>query len=257
MSKKILLIDDEKEVVHIMRKHMQAAGYDAHVAYDGKQGLDAAQELHPHLVLTDIAMPTMDGIRFYQELRARQDIGHIPVIVVSAYGAHEDEMRSLGVKDYLIKPFNTQALLSKVSSFFETRKACRVFIATKMLFLTKVILDEAKEAVQHLDIHVTNDQGTVADEAIELRPDLLILDVDMFTAFSPEGTVRYLRSKEILKETQILLMRSINVDTSPESNTGQAAVERCLSAGASHYIGCLNKEAFEKIVADYCQGWSS
>ena len=103
MSKRILLIDDERDIVQIMRKKVQAAGYEVSVAYNGEEGLEITEHEHPHLILTDVMMPVMDGLRFYRELKSRQDLSHIPVIVASAHGGTEDAFRVLGIKDFLNK----------------------------------------------------------------------------------------------------------------------------------------------------------
>ena len=130
MSKRILLIDDEKDMVQIMRKKMQAAGFQVSVAYNGKDGLEITGNEHPHLILTDVVMPVMDGLTFYHELKSRQDLSHIPVIVASAHGGTEETFRALGVKDFLTKPFDTQALLDKVNLFFrQTRRSSRAHLS--------------------------------------------------------------------------------------------------------------------------------
>jgi len=133
MLKRILLIDDEKDIVHIMRKKIQAAGFQVSVAYNGKDGLEITGNEHPHLILTDVAMPVMDGLTFYHELKSRQGISHIPVIVATAHGGTEDAFRVLGVKDFLTKPFDSQVLLDRVNRFFCQNKAVKVVMATKML----------------------------------------------------------------------------------------------------------------------------
>lgn len=252
MAKKILLIDDEKDILDIMRKQIQRAGYETHTACNGKQGLETAQQLHPHLVLTDIGMPVMDGITFYNELKSRPGLSHIPVIVISAYGSPEEDLRRRGVKDYLIKPFNTEILLQKVASFFTQQKAMKVLIATKMLYLMRVIIEEA--VVPELEIDLMNDQSAVTDKAMVLKPDLILLDVDMFTAFSAPGTVNYLRKQESLKETRILLIRGMDINSAESVSTGEEKlIKECLAAGASHYVGRLNRRIFSELVREYCR----
>ena len=254
MSKRILLIDDEKDVISIIKKKLQQAGYEPFVAYNGQEGLNLTEEIHPHLILTDIAMPVMDGFVFYSELKNRQDIRHIPVIVSSAYGTSEERMRTLGVKDFLLKPYSTDSLLDKVAHFFKEREAFRILIATKMLNLMKTILQDVDEHVRHLDIHMTNNYHTIIDEALVLKPDLIIIDVDMFISPTADEVVNLLRQQESLKETGILLNRNTLGDeiTSKGSELNKQSKE-CLANGASHFIGPLNKDSILKIVHEYCQ----
>lgn len=255
MSKRILLIDDEKDMVQIMRKKMQAAGFQVSVAYNGKDGLEITGNEHPHLILTDVVMPVMDGLTFYHELKSRQDLSHIPVIVASAHGGTEETFRALGVKDFLTKPFDTQALLDKVNLFFRQTKAVKVIMATKMLFLMKNILNETLDASQKIELHMTNNQSTIVDEVVSIKPDMIILDVDMFIVPSAHEVVRLLREHPELKETTILLTRSMLGDlaTLAGSRHPDKSVEDCLARGASHFIGSLNKNSFSSILQEYCR----
>jgi|CXWL01.1.fsa_nt_gi DNA-binding response OmpR family regulator len=255
MSKRILLIDDEKDIVQIMRKKIQAAGFQVSVAYNGRDGLEITSSEHPHLILTDVVMPVMDGFAFYHELKNRQDVSHIPVIVATAHGGTEETFRALGVKDFLTKPFDTQVLLDKVNHFFLQTKAVKVVMATKMLFLMKNILSETLGAAQKIDLHMTNDHSTIVDEAVALKPDLIILDVDMFIVPSAHEVVRLLREHVELKETTILLTRSMLGDLAAlaGSRHPDKSVEDCLARGASHFIGSLNKNSFTTILQEYCR----
>lgn len=255
MAKKILLIDDEKDIVQIMRKKLQTAGYEVSVAYNGKDGLDITGQEHPHLIMTDVVMPVMDGFIFYQELKSREDVRHIPVIVASAHGTTEDAFRAIGVKDFLVKPFDTQHLVNIVNSFFHGARAVNVLMATKMIYLMRSILNDTPDLNRRIDLHLTNDPASVLDESLKLRPELIVLDVDMFLNPSGQETVRALRERPELKETTILLTRSMLGDSSVFSSNREAdkAVGDCLARGASHFIGALNKNSFMAIVQEYCR----
>ncbi len=253
MSKKILLIDDETEVVNILQKHVHRAGYEAHVAYNGQEALTIAQQIHPHLILTDIAMPVMDGIAFYKEVKSRRDLQHIPIMFASAYGASEERMRDLGAKEFLVKPFDRNTLLTKFGAFFDAHKARRMFIATKMHRLMQTILEENRAAVSALDIQVTNEIENVVALIAGYKPDVVLLDIDMFYAPSASDIVRALREQPSLEETQILLMRSILIDFSAGAlNAKSVIVEQCLSSGASHFIGHLSFDSFSTVLKEYC-----
>jgi DNA-binding response OmpR family regulator len=253
MSKKILIIDDEKEIVSIMKKKMQAAGYDVSVAYNGQEGLDVSHEEHPHLILTDVVMPVMDGFAFYNQLKSSEDISHIPVIVATAHGTTEDMFRELGAKDFLVKPFNTQKLLDKVGGYFKDQRAYKVLIATKMFYLMKNILNESPEVAQKLDIHLTNHQDTLITDARVLNPDLIILDVSLCIKPTADEVVRELRKEEDLKETNILLIRNTLGESSSRVNQPDKTIEECLARGASHFVGLLNRESFLTVIKEYCR----
>lgn len=253
MSKKILLIDDETDVVNILQRQVQRAGYEAHVAYNGQEALAIAQQIHPHLILTDIAMPVMDGFAFYKEVKSRRDLHHIPIIVASAYGASEEKMRLLGAKDFLVKPFDKNTLLTKVGAFFDTHKSKKMFIATKMHRLMQTILDENKEPMTPLSWQLTNEVESIVTKAAAYKPDVILLDIDMFMTPSAADVVRMLREQEGLDECHILLMRSILIDFSGGALTAKSVVvEQCLSNGASHFIGHLSFDSFSTVLKEYC-----
>ncbi len=252
MAKKILIIDDEKDVADIIKKKIQNAGYDVYVAYNGKEGLELTQQIHPDLILTDIVMPIMDGFAFYNELKSRPDIQHIPVIVSTAYGTTQDRLIEMGVKDFLQKPYNTQSLVGALSQFFTKTRAFKVLIVTKMFFLMKNIVADSKDIAQQLDIKVTNNQETLLHDALEFKPELIILDVDMFIKPTADEITAQLRAQESLKETRILLNRSMLGDEPALIKSSNQMVQQCLQNGASQYVGSLNRDSFLTIVSEYC-----
>ena len=239
----------------IMRKKIQAAGYEVSIAYNGKDGLEITGQEHPHLIMADVMMPVMDGFAFYHELKNRQDLSHIPVIITSAHGGTEETFRTLGVKDFLTKPFDTKILLDKVNHFFQGTRAVKVLMATKMIFLMKSILNESWDTTQNIDLRLTNSPSTIVEEAIELKPNLIVLDVDMFFSPTADEVVRLLRDHSELKETVILLTRSMLGDLASlaGSRHSDKSVENCLARGASHFVGSLNKNSFLSLIHEYCQ----
>ncbi len=82
--KKILVIDDEPDVVRYLETLLQDNGYQTVSAPDGKQGFEKARAEHPDLICLDITMPEKSGVRFYRELREDRELGAVPVVVVTA-----------------------------------------------------------------------------------------------------------------------------------------------------------------------------
>jgi two-component system alkaline phosphatase synthesis response regulator PhoP len=118
--RKILLIDDEVHAVELMQKSIQrSSNYDVQIAFNGQEGLSLARTFHPQLIITDVAMPIMDGFMFYRELRNSPELKNTPVVITSAYALREQQFRELGAKDFLVKPFNMTMLMTIVGSFFE------------------------------------------------------------------------------------------------------------------------------------------
>lgn len=111
----ILVVDDEKEIVDILRKVLSEAGYDVTVAYDGKQAIEYLQNGSFGLIVMDVMMPKVNGIE--ATVRMRQ-FSNVPILMLSAKTEHTDKCLGLssGADDYLSKPFYRDELLARVQS---------------------------------------------------------------------------------------------------------------------------------------------
>ncbi|MBL7151283.1 MAG: response regulator [Candidatus Omnitrophica bacterium] len=119
---KILLIDDEVELLKLLQARLQHEGYDVIYLDSGKDAASVAQEKKPDLILLDIMMPGKDGYDVCAELKkAGSDTASIPVIIFTAKPDWQKEMDSLGkfakADDYISKPFDAEALLDKIKRF--------------------------------------------------------------------------------------------------------------------------------------------
>lgn len=112
--KKVLLIDDELEIVELLKMRLEANDYTVVAAFDGTQGLEKAKKEKPDLIILDVGMPKMDGFTFVRELKKIADVKSTPVIVLTARDKMEDIFKLEGVSHYLAKPFNADELLQKV-----------------------------------------------------------------------------------------------------------------------------------------------
>lgn len=121
MPKKILLVDDEPEIVEICRDYLKASGYDVVTAKDGAQGLSSARREKPDLVVMDVMMPEMDGYATYQSLREDPATCHIPVILLTAKTQAADRRRfvELKVAGVITKPFDPLTLADQVATVLE------------------------------------------------------------------------------------------------------------------------------------------
>ena len=117
MAKKILLIEDEKIMVDLLRKKLTKEGYDVSVAWDGEEGLAKMRESKPDLILLDIIMPKIGGFEVMEEVIKDKELKKIPIIIISNSGqpVELERAKKLGVKDWLIKTeFDPQEVLDKV-----------------------------------------------------------------------------------------------------------------------------------------------
>ena len=115
-KKCVLIVDDEKNIVNILKFNLQKEGYDTLEAYDGQTGLDLALEKNPDLILLDVMLPKMIGWDVCRNLRERGS--NIPVIILTAREEEEDKVLGLeiGADDYITKPFSTRELMARVKA---------------------------------------------------------------------------------------------------------------------------------------------
>jgi CheY-like chemotaxis protein len=117
MSKKILLVEDEKIMINLLEKKLKQEGYDVTVALDGEDGLEKMKEIKPDIVLLDIIMPKKGGFEVMEEMNEDSELKKIPVVIISNSGQPIElgRARELGAKDWLIKTeFDPQEVLDKV-----------------------------------------------------------------------------------------------------------------------------------------------
>jgi len=115
--KKVVCIEDEPEMIDLVKLILGRKGFELTGAVGGREGLDAVRRIKPDLVLLDLMMPDMDGWEVYQQMKADEDLKTIPVIVVTAKAQSIDKVLGLHiakVDDYVTKPFGPQELLQSV-----------------------------------------------------------------------------------------------------------------------------------------------
>ena len=118
----ILCVEDEPEMIDLIRLILGRRGFEVKGATGGMEGLKMIREEHPDLVLLDLMMPDMDGWEVYQQIKADEKTRDIPVIVVTAKAQSIDKVLGLHiakVDDYIAKPFSPQDLLSSVEKVLQ------------------------------------------------------------------------------------------------------------------------------------------
>jgi DNA-binding response OmpR family regulator len=120
MKKKILVVDDEDDILHFLELVLREKGYEVVTASGGHEALTRAQIERPDLVLLDIMMPQMDGWEVLKLLRVDDETATIPVAMLSARTEAKDRVQGLqeGAIDYICKPFSLQDLVSKIEAIF-------------------------------------------------------------------------------------------------------------------------------------------
>jgi two-component system OmpR family response regulator len=139
----ILIIEDEKKLVDILKIALKGERYSVDVAYDGQEGLDKAMKNNYSLIILDIMLPKKDGFAVCRDLRAHQI--HTPIIMLTARGTEGDRVTGLdaGADDYLIKPFSLNELFARIRAVLRRRKTTD----SNIVKIADLVMDHKKHEV--------------------------------------------------------------------------------------------------------------
>ena len=114
-EKKVLIVDDEKNICELIRLYVEKEGYKTVFAYDGEQAISVFEAEKPDIILLDVMMPKKDGWQVCREIRAKSDV---PVIMLTAKGETIDKVLGLefGADDYIVKPFEPKELVARIKA---------------------------------------------------------------------------------------------------------------------------------------------
>lgn len=120
-NKKILVVDDEQDIVETLKFMLEAQGYDCYCAYDGETGLNMAKEIIPDLMILDVMMPKINGYKISRLLKYDNKYKDIPIIMVTARSQEDDKLigQETGVNEYITKPFELDDVIAKVKEYLE------------------------------------------------------------------------------------------------------------------------------------------
>ncbi len=146
---KILIIDDETDLVMLLEDELKAKGHEVLTAYDGQKGIELSRK-QPDLIILDIMMPGMDG---FEVCRAIRDDVLCPVIFLSARQSETDKIRglTLGGDDYITKPFGLQELMAKIEADLRRERRSQYMNAENKrskLYFEKLCLDMRERTVR-------------------------------------------------------------------------------------------------------------
>ncbi|MCF6315862.1 MAG: phosphate regulon transcriptional regulator PhoB [Marinosulfonomonas sp.] len=140
---RILVVEDEPSQVEILRFNLHQQGFDVSVAMDGEEGLQAAIEDPPDLILLDWMLPNMSGIEICRKLRRAKETREVPVIMLTARSEERDKIRGLdiGADDYITKPYSIKELIARIHSALRRPTASivehKLFVGVIELYLEK------------------------------------------------------------------------------------------------------------------------
>ena len=123
MGKQVLIADDEPNIVTALEFLLQRNGYEVSIARNGDEALRLIEQNRPDLVLLDVMMPLRSGYEVCQVVRAREDLRHIKIVVLTAKGREADANKglALGADLYITKPFSNRELIAKINGLLDVR----------------------------------------------------------------------------------------------------------------------------------------
>ena len=121
MTQKILIIDDEQDIVDTLQFTLETEGYECYTAFDGEHGLQLAKELSPDLIILDVMMPKMNGFKICRLLKYDTLYKDIPIIMLTARSQTEDRTigEETGANEYITKPFDLEDVVNKVKTYLD------------------------------------------------------------------------------------------------------------------------------------------
>jgi DNA-binding response OmpR family regulator len=121
MKKKILVVEDERNILLTIRMCLEQAGYEVVMAEDGITAIQKALDSHPDLILLDLIIPKMNGYLVCEAIKQEESTRDIPVMVISARAQEEDikQAKDLGTVDYIVKPFSPEELRNKIKNILK------------------------------------------------------------------------------------------------------------------------------------------
>ncbi|MBL4586451.1 MAG: response regulator transcription factor [Flavobacteriales bacterium] len=163
--KKVLIIEDDEEIVNLLSIHLSDMDHEVTKAYNGIDGLKMALETDPDLIILDISMPGMDGIEVCQKVRAQKNT---PIIMLTARTEEIDRVLGLeiGADDYITKPFSIRELMARVKAVFRRTRMTEESLENSTL--TKLDFDGISVSIETRKVLVNNERVELSPKEFEL-----------------------------------------------------------------------------------------
>ena len=227
MSKKILLIEDDKDIINLVKHYLEKEGYRTFEAADGVKGLDILKKEKVDLAILDIMLPELNGIDVLKRIKGDAKTANVPVIMLTAKGEETDKIvgLELGADDYITKPFSPKELVARVKALL--RRVEKPVEKTDTLKYGELIMDISRHEVKvkEKEIELTAKEFGLLEELLRnkgrvLTRDTLLNNVWGYDYFGNTRTVdvhiRRLREKIPLLEKSIITVKQLGYKLSEE-----------------------------------------
>ncbi len=228
MSKKILIIEDDKDIINLVKHYLEKEGYRTFEASEGAKGLDILKKEKIDLTILDIMLPELNGIEVLKRIKGDAKTANIPVIMLTAKGEETDKIvgLELGADDYITKPFSPKELVARIKALL--RRVEKPVEKLDTLKYGELIMDISRHEVKvkGKEIELTAKEFGLLEELLRnkgrvLTRDTLLNNVWGYDYFGNTRTVdvhvRRLREKMPLLEKAIITVKQLGYKLSEEA----------------------------------------
>lgn len=255
MSQRLLLVEDEATTVLFVKKRLERVGYIVRIAGNGQEGLRIVRSENIDIIVTDVVMPVMDGVDFYEELKKSPDTCNIPVIIITDSDMFRKSFGKLGVENFVEKPLDGDELLVKLEEIQRERNSEK----KKMKAIVLGSDEETNEMIKELLIakgffvQVCGNDEEFMSDCLTMKPDLIFVDV-LLSKIPAKELVKALKCFSLLLSSKIFTYTCLD----PEQMSDVDAVESlkesihvCNEHGVTKYIGRFAKTTFIESISEY------
>ena len=199
---KILVVDDDPTIRHLLKTSLQNQGFEVEIAADGEEGLVKFKSFKPELLILDIMMPRMDGYTFLLELKKIADIRSVATIILTAKEQMRDIFKLEGVNDYIVKPFDMESLLRKIKKKLAVKKK-KILVVDDERDVVDLI--ETRLDLSGYEVLNAYDGLSALEIAKSQKPDLIVLDI-MMPKLDGFNICRMLKFDNKYKDIRVILL---------------------------------------------------
>jgi DNA-binding response OmpR family regulator len=178
LRKNILVVEDEKDIIEVLRYYLEKENFRVHIARDGFAALELASRVIPSLILLDLMLPQLDGIEVCKRLKADERLREIPIIMLTAKAEEADKIKGLelGADDYVTKPFSAKELVARIKAQLRRREGA---VPEKSFQYAGLSLDTVKHEVRFKDqeVELTAKEFELLTYMLENRGRILTRDM--------------------------------------------------------------------------------
>jgi two-component system, OmpR family, alkaline phosphatase synthesis response regulator PhoP len=151
---KILLVDDEPDILDFLRYNLQKEGFQVYVANDGREGLQLAEQIKPDMVILDIMMPRMDGVELCRHLRSKPEFSQLIIVFLTARDEDYSQIAALdiGGDDYITKPIRPRVFISRIKALL--RRLDRTDEADTVIAVADLLIDRERITVKQNEVEI-------------------------------------------------------------------------------------------------------